>query len=178
MRLLSLLTFFLISPTIGVAQSCDVPRETVQKIRDLVCGQLAREPEYRFTGANCAAKSIYARAADTAAQVLVMRSCGEIELSEQVRSANLKALGMLATLSVCVGERLNPRQILSDAEERLQRTRGVPTCTNARRNSIAVRRNWFVQQIEIANDRKTLAAVHEGFRINVDMRGNIRGVGN
>lgn len=173
MRTLAAVLFVVATNGAVQAQTCHVAPETFRVISDLLCGQYAPEPEYRFSGANCAQRSVAARAYGTAAQLALLDACGESDFATDFRRASETAMVVFQVLSVCIDEEINFRDALVHAEAQLLRERGRPDCTPTLRGVIQQRRAWMQEQIRTANDPRTMQTIEQRLNIRIDPDGNI-----
>ena len=159
--------------TVVSAQTCIVSDAKREFISRLLCGQVAPETEYRFSGPDCAARSIGARLDDTAAQLIALNACGEYELAGELRLANVTAFDFMSTLSVCHSESVDVGKNIDSAMERLFVLHGEPHCNSSLRSMIDGRRAFFDEMIRVTNTPDFLGAIYNKLGVRVDEDGNV-----
>ena len=154
--------------------SCEIDENKKRAIYELLCGQMAAEADYRFSGSGCFAKSMGKRLDDSAIHILAHRLCGEGELSERIKEANLKAMKFMETLSVCTPERVDLKQLMEEALKRTAQRAAGRNCTTDLRANLVQRRTFFEKMIGLANDQNFLPAMLEKMGLRLDGDGSIR----
>ena len=162
------------SATISAEKSCNIDKEKKQLIVNVLCGQMAPEPEYHFAGADCVVRSARARAQDTAVQIAGYQMCGDVSFALQLKNASVKAMDFVEALSVCTSEKPNLSQIMEIAvNEMNQRIVGVG-CTPDLRALFAQRRPAFEKMMSLANGTDTTSALLAKIGVTLDADGNVR----
>ena len=161
------------SLTARAEPACEIDQARKQIIYDILCGQYAKEPEYKFSGMNCATKSITQRLQDSSVQVVAYSRCGDTAFSTRMKEANLKTLRVMEKLSICTPEHINLKVLF---EGELQKTfEKAPTiCDSEMRKRLESRRQYFGQMIATSNDTKAQDIILEHLGIAIDLAGNIR----
>jgi len=109
--------------------TCDIGEDKKRTILALLCGQMAKEREYRFEGPNCLINSVRVRFRDTAIQILALKMCGDDDLSNRLKEANLRALKFFETLSACTAERPSLANLMDESLAQVSRDISRERCT-------------------------------------------------
>jgi hypothetical protein len=153
---------------------CNISEDKKRTILALLCGQMAPEREYHFDGPNCINNSYRARFRDTAIQILGLKMCGDVDLSNRLKEADLRAIKFFETLIVCTAERPNFASMLDESLSQVTRDIASERCTTELRLLFAQQRARIERQIEVSMDSNTYSIVFERLGISVDDAGNIR----
>ena len=135
---------------------------------------MAKEREYHFEGPNCVSNSVRVRFRDTAIQILGAKMCGDPDLSNRLKEANLRGLKFFETLSVCTPERLNLANLMDESLSQVARDLASEQCTPEARSIFSQQRARIERQIEMSMDPNTNSIVFERLGISADDAGNIR----
>jgi hypothetical protein len=154
--------------------TCDISEDKKRIILALLCGQMAKEREYRFEGPNCVINSVRVRFRDTAIQILGLKMCGDDDLSNRLKEANLRALKFFETLSICTAERPSLANLMDESVAQVSRDIAGERCTPEMRSIFLQQRSRFEQQIQMSLDPNINAVVYEKLGIKADETGNIR----
>jgi hypothetical protein len=153
--------------------TCEISEDKKRTILALLCGQMAREREYHFEGPNCITNSVRVRFRDTAIQILGLKMCGEDDLSNRLKDANLRALKFFETLSVCTAERPALANLMDESIAQVSRDIAGERCTPDIRSTFSLQRARFEQQIQMSLGPNINAVVYEKLGISADEMGNI-----
>jgi hypothetical protein len=154
--------------------TCNISEDKKRTILALLCGQMAPEREYHFDGPNCVANSVRVRFRDTAIQILGLKMCGDLDLSNRLKETNLRALKFFETLSVCTAERPNLANLMDESLSQVTRDIANERCTPELRSLLVQQRPRLEKQIEMLTDPNINATVFEKLGISADDAGNIR----
>ena len=165
--------FCLASSSCRAEATCNISEDKKSTILALLCGQMAKEREYHFDGPNCVSNSVRVRFRDTAIQILGAKMCGDLDLSNRLKEANLRALKFFETLSVCTPERLNIANLMDESLSQVARDLASEQCTPEVRSVFAQQRTRIERQIEMLMDPNTNSIVFERLGISADTAGNI-----
>lgn len=168
------MSLVLINSRIYARPLCEITQNKKDLIYSTLCGQAAQETVYRFSGVNCAKNSIKRRMDDSAIQVLAYEMCGDRNFSEQLRSANIRAVAFMQTLSVCTPELIDVSKIFDEALRDMRTKAGRMPCTMDLRQTLEQRRPYFRTMIEQANSKEFLDKMFALIGVDVDGVGNVR----
>lgn len=153
--------------------TCKISEQKKLTISALLCGQMSKETQYRFEGTDCFKKSLRARFRDTAIQILGAKMCGDDDLANKIKSANLRVLNFLGIMSVCTSEQVNLSSILDESLDTVSRELANERCTPEVRAVFAQRRPFFEQMISMSMDPNINSLMYEKLGVVVDGSGNI-----
>ncbi|MGE3646385.1 MAG: hypothetical protein AB7F96_21270 [Beijerinckiaceae bacterium] len=157
----------------GANPLCAVSGEKREIINKLLCGQFAKEAEYRFGGPACYRSSATKRLEDSALHVVIFRVCGEPDFAEKLRLAHLQAFSFMKNLAVCAEREFDIEKafdvILQSTESKFRNL----GCQADMRSSISRRRPYFERMIEIASSRNMAQEVFKKLGIRVSSDGKI-----
>jgi hypothetical protein len=142
-------------------------------IENFLCGKNAVEPEYRFSGPDCAKRSLSVRLRDSVIQVSILQLCGHAEMSIQVKDATIIVMKYMQLLSICTPRTINVQNIWSEEELIVKhKLRGV-SCSKSMRSKIKNRLPFFKNMITIYNDPKSMSAVLEKLGLFITENGDV-----
>jgi hypothetical protein len=152
---------------------CDVDDAKKRVITSFLCGQMAQAAENRFSGPDCMIEAARKRATGSAAQIQLYRVCGDPEFAERLKTAGLKAVKLVETLSACAGGRVDYRKVMDEALSQVEKTAGAEECTPVRKTAASERREELERTVAQADDNVFYAKFFEKLGIRVDDAGNI-----
>ena len=174
------LTMFLFSSFVILGNAhaepvCSIAPEKKEFIVRVLCGEFSRgaDAAYRFDGPNCIEQSARKRFEDSAIQVQMYRLCGDEEFANRLTSGNLKVTQFIQVLSVCTNERINLNEMFNERMDYVSTRLGDTSCDASSRQMMASRREFFENQMELAERSNINESIYEKLGITVDDAGNI-----
>jgi len=165
---------FALSVTAAHAEpTCTISPQKRQAIEQILCGQGAVEPEYKFYGPGCVERSSKIRMQDSAGQVARYRLCGDEAFAQRLLGANLKAAQFLQSLVPCTSEKVDMIKLFNNALDAFGDISTGRQCDNTLRSKLDRRRPFFEQQIRQTEQGNAITDAYDSLRIAVDANGNI-----
>jgi hypothetical protein len=170
---LAIVAFSLIAASQIQAQpQCSISDEKKRLIMSGLCGDMAKESDYKFSGPNCVANSVRKRFQDSAAQIIAYRTCGDEPFSVRLKFGTLRAAHFIQILSACSQEKIDVEKIMDEAMAYAQQHISSLRCEDVRR-MLADRKSSFEQMMQQAHDPTVEQNVYDKIGISVDGAGNV-----
>ncbi len=171
----SLLILFALIRTVSASAEpvCAVTPEKKALIISFLCGQEARDTEYRKSGSGCFKRSIEKRLEDSAIQVFAFRLCGDETSASELESSIIINMRLMEKLAPCTGEKVNISSIWQQRVSYVKGRAGAMSCTQHLRSSINRRKPALKAYIEEGSDQNIERTVFERLGIALDGYGNV-----
>lgn len=153
---------------------CRIDDSKRRIIEAFFCGQMAPEPQYRFTGPNCIAKSTDKRMEDTAIQIYAFRICGDLQFADDMKRANEEVGALMSIFSPCLSERVDVAAILDEKIRSAADLVQGKTCTAHLRSLLAQRKPEFQRMVEASKHTGMVTQIAlDRLGLKVDQEGNV-----